>query len=95
MIKVLKPGLLTTVQDLGRPGYQHALALADIDGATYVVDSYRLLGRYFNGHRLADLLAPPADGRYPLAGPPAARNASDPGRWRLAPLAYPVVRRLD
>jgi O-acetyl-ADP-ribose deacetylase (regulator of RNase III) len=70
----------------------HALALVDVDGTTYVLDSYARLGRYFNGHRLADLLQAPADGQYPLASPLASGNADNPGRWTARLNPFPRLR---
>ena len=72
----------------------HAVAIVELGGTTYVLDSYRLLGRYYNGHRLADLLQPPANGKYVEAGPLAAENASDPGGWKLVLNTFPRVRPL-
>ena len=76
-------------KDDGEFDQDHALALVEVGGTTYVLDSYAWLSRYYNGHRLADLLQPPADGRYPLAGPLAADNGSDPGRWRVVLNPFP------
>lgn len=82
----------TVLKDDGVVDQDHAVALVEVDGTTYVLDSYRALGRYYNGHRLLDLMSPPADGAYALAGPLAKDNASAPGRWKFVLNSFPRVR---
>ena len=55
-LRVLVPGLMTTLQDLGRPGFQHL----EVTGAAFVVADARELGRALQGRHLV------LQGRTPL-----------------------------
>lgn len=79
----------------GESHADHAVALVEVDDVTYVVDSFWPFGSVLNGHRLIDLLRPPADGRYPHAGPLHRTDGVSPAGYRLEPNDFPRVRAGD
>lgn len=81
-----------TVSPQGTSDGDHAVALVEYDGTTFVVDSFRPFGRYYNGHRLEDMLRPPADRLYTRASPLAAGNDKTPEGWGFAANPFPKVR---
>lgn len=70
----------------------HAIALVEIEGTTYIVDSFKPFGSVLNGHRLVDLMNPPRRaGRF--AGSPLSVNNDElPIGYRLTPNDFPRVR---
>ena len=72
----------------------HAIALVEVEGVTYIVDSFTPFGTVLNGHRLAEMLNPPRNRKY-HPSPLASGNEYEPNGYKLVPNDYPRVRTGD
>ena len=77
-VKIIAPGLSTTVQDLGRPGYYHLGIPISADGSVRLARS-QYAGRYDEAAVLGVFMGPRLT---TTAATVAVTGGEAPGQWR-------------